>query len=48
MGYLFTFAKIAALWILIAVFTGFLQAIGFLDGELLWQNIIMISGLKPD
>ena len=47
-GYLFTFAKIAALWILIAVFTGFLQAIGYLDGVHQWQIIIMTNGLKPD
>ena len=43
-GYLFTFAKIAALWIIIAVFTGFLQVTGFLDGEHQWLIIIMSNG----
>ena len=47
-GYLFTFAKIAGLWIVIAVFTGFLQVIGFLDGEHQWQIITMSNGLKLD
>ena len=37
-GYLFTFAKIAALWILIAVFTGFTSH-WVLDGEHQWQII---------
>ena len=43
-GYLFTFAKIAALWILIAVFLGFFTSHWFLDGELRWLIIIMING----
>ena len=46
-GYLFTFAKIAGLWIVIAVFTGLL-VIGFLDGEHQWQIIITSNGLKLD
>ena len=42
-GYLFTFAKIAALWILIAVLQ-VLQVIGFLDGERQWPIIIINNG----
>ena len=46
-GYLFTFAKIAALWIIIAVYlVVFLLVIGFLDGEHQWLIIIMNNGIK--
>ncbi len=45
-GYLFTFAKVAGLWIIIAIVTGFFVLIGYLDGVHLWLNIIMISGLR--
>ena len=45
-AYLFTFAKVAGGWVVIAVFTGFLLVIGFLGGERQWQIIIMNSGRK--
>ena len=44
----FTFAKIAGLWIIIAVFTGFFTSHWVFSGEHQWQTITMINGLKPD
>ena len=43
-GYLFTFAKIAALWILIAYLPVSLLVIGFLDGEQQWLITTMSNG----
>ena len=43
-AYLFTFAKIAAVYILVVIFSDYFTVIGLLDGEQLWPIIIMIYG----
>ena len=44
-AYLFTFAKIAAVYILVVILVIILQVIGHSDGELQWLIIIMIIGM---
>ena len=46
-GYLFTFAKCCSMDINCCIYRIFTSH-WVSDGELLWQSIIMISGLKPD